>query len=130
MLGFADTPMEKPMRNQRAPVMIAIAALLSACSSSAPADQSASIANSCIKPTEITKQAIVSDQEIQFTLRNGEVWSNKLAHTCPGLKFDQGFTWEVSGNLVCSNQQTIRVKDSGTPCQLGEFSKLPEPPKT
>ncbi len=110
--------------------LIAVTVLLPACTSSTPSNGSSNIARACINPSEITKQAIVSDQEIRFTLRNGEVWSNKLPHTCPGLKFDQGFTWEVSGNLVCSNQQTIRVKDSGTPCQLGEFSKAPEQPKS
>ncbi len=111
---------------------LAIAAL-AACSSSAPADApagSASITNSCIRPTDIAKQDIVSDQEIRFTLRNGEIWSNKLPHACSGLKFEQGFSWEVSGNLVCSNMQTIHVQNAGTPCQLGEFTKLPEPPKS
>ncbi|MFT3726124.1 MAG: hypothetical protein QM773_21365 [Hyphomonadaceae bacterium] len=106
---------------------------IAACNSSAPANApsgTTSIANSCIRPTDIEKQDIVSDREIQFTLRNGEIWSNKLQHACSGLKFEQGFSWEVSGNFVCSNMQTIRVQHSGTPCQLGEFTKLPEPPKT
>lgn len=108
-------------------------ACLAACSSSAPADTPAgatSIAKSCIRPTDIAKQDIVSDQEIRFTLRNGEIWSNKLPHACSGLKFEQGFSWEVSGNLVCSNMQTIHVQNAGTPCQLGEFTKLSEQPKT
>lgn len=109
-------------------------ACLAACSSSAPADAptgAASITNSCIRPTDIAKQDIVSDQEIRFTLRSGEIWSNKLQHACSGLKFEQGFSWEVSGNLVCSNMQTIRVQNTSTPCQLGVFTKLPpEPPKS
>lgn len=103
----------------------ALAAVLAACASPEPAAQSASIQNSCINPTEIRKQTIVSDQEIRFELRNGEVWANALPRTCPGLKFQQGFTWDVRGTLVCSNQQTIYVKDDGTPCQLGEFARLP-----
>ena len=106
---------------------------LAACSSSAPADAPAgasSISNACIRPTDIAKQDIISDQEIRFTLRNGEIWSNKLQHACSGLKFEQGFSWEVTGNLVCSNMQTIHVQNAGTPCQLGAFTKLPEPPKS
>ncbi len=87
---------------------------------------SASINNSCINPTEITKQTIVSDQEIRFELRNGEEWVNQLPRACYGLKFQQGFSWDVRGTLVCSNQQTIHVKDDGTPCQLGEFTRLPK----
>jgi len=89
---------------------------------------SASIKNSCINPTEIRKQTIVSDQEIQFELNNGQVWVNRLPHACHGLKFQQGFSWEVRGTLVCSNQETIRVKDEGTPCMLGEFARLPSSP--
>jgi hypothetical protein len=100
---------------------------LSACTSAEPAAgaSTASIENSCINPTEITKQTVVSDQEIRFELRNREVWVNHLPHACPGLKFRQGFSWEIRGTLACSNQELIRVKDEGTPCQLGEFAKLP-----
>ncbi len=104
---------------------VALAGLLAGCASPEPAAQSASIQNSCINPTEIRKQTIVSDQEIRFELRNGEVWANTLQRACPSLKFQQGFTWDVRGTLVCSKQQTIYVKDDGTPCQLGEFAKLP-----
>lgn len=105
--------------------IVTLASLLAACASPEPAAQSAGIQNSCINPTEIRKQTIVSDQEIRFEMRNGEVWANTLPRACPSLKFQQGFTWEVRGTQVCSNQQTIYVKDDGTPCQLGEFAKLP-----
>lgn len=105
--------------------VVALAGLLAACTSQEPAMQSASIQNSCINPTEIRKQTIVSDQEIRFEMRDGEVWANTLPRACPNLKFQQGFSWDVRGTLVCSNQQTIHVKDDGTPCQLGVFARLP-----
>jgi hypothetical protein len=106
--------------------VIAAASFISACTSpDQAAGAPASIKNSCINPTEISKQTIVSDQEIRFELRNGEVWVNRLPRACSGLKFQQGFSWEVTGTLVCSNQQRITVKDEGTPCLLGEFAKLP-----
>lgn len=111
---------------------IALAGGLSACTS--PADPSgapaasASIQDSCINPTRIQHQKIISDQEIQFTLAGGEVWVNKLPRICPGLKFEQGFAWSVTGGMVCSNQQTIIVNNTGTFCQLGEFSRVPAAP--
>jgi hypothetical protein len=111
-----------------------LAGLLAACTSAdttaaAPAGmQGVSLQDSCINPTEITRQKVLSDQEIQFELRNGEVWVNRLPHACPGLKIQQGFSWDVRGTLVCSNQQMIRVKDEGTPCMLGEFARLPSSP--
>ena len=87
--------------------------------------QAGSISNSCINPVDIKKQTIVSDQEIRFEMRNGDVWANNLPRTCPGLKFRQGFEWEVHGQLACSNQQMITVKDEGSVCLLGAFTKLP-----
>ena len=110
---------------------IAFAGLLSACTSAdtsgagPAASTQASIEDSCINPTEIRKQKVLSDQEIQFELRNGEVWINHLPRVCPGLKFQQGFSWEIRGTLACSNQEMIRVKEEGTPCMLGEFLRLP-----
>lgn len=98
-----------------------------ACTSAGGAETTTQAAqsNACINPTRIQKQTIVSDQEIQFELNNGETWVNKLPRTCPNLKFQGGFTWEVRGTQVCSNQQTIYVREDGTPCQLGEFSLVP-----
>jgi hypothetical protein len=118
-------------RRQASVAAIACAGLLSACTSAdtsaaGPAGAAqASIEDSCINPTEITKQKVLSDQEIQFELRNGEVWINHLPRVCPGLKFQQGFSWEIRGTLACSNQEMIRVKEEGTPCMLGEFKRLP-----
>jgi hypothetical protein len=118
------------MRMQFGVAAVSLAGLLSACTSAdttaaAPATTArASIEDSCINPTEIRRQEVLSDQEIRFELRNGEVWVNRLPRVCPGLKFQQGFSWDVRGTLVCSNQETIRVKDEGTPCMLGEFAKL------
>ena len=103
---------------------------IAACSSTEPTaggeQQQASISNSCINPTNIAHQTIVSDQEIRFEMRNGDVWVNNLPRKCPSLKFQGGFTWDVRGMMVCSNQQTIYVKDDGTPCQLGAFTRLPK----
>ena len=110
--------------------IIVLSAGLAACTSSEPVaggtTQAAGISNSCIRPTDITRQDIVSDEEIRFEMRNGDVWVNKLPRKCPSLKFQGGFTWDVRGMMVCSNEQTIYVRDDGTPCQLGAFSKLPK----
>ena len=111
-------------------IVVALSACLSACTSpnvaAGTTTNSASIENSCINPIDIKKQTIVSDTEIRFELRNGEVWTNTMARACPGLKFRQGFSWDVRGTLVCSNQQTITVKDEGTVCQLGVFTRAPK----
>ena len=113
----------KPAFHIAAATLAAATCLISCTSPAAPAGQ-ASIQNSCINPTEIEKQTILSDAEIRFEMRNGEVWVNTLPRQCPNLKFQGGFTWDVRGTLVCSNEQTINVREDGTPCQLGVFTRM------
>ncbi len=104
---------------------LAAASLLvgAGCASQTAPAGAASQAASCINPSRIQKQEIVSDQEIRFTLANDEVWVNTLPRRCPNLKFQGGFTWEVRGMQVCSNEQVIHVREDGTPCQLGPFTR-------
>lgn len=123
------------MKRLRSSVGLIALAGLAACSSPAPAGGAGATAKatgiqaSCINPIDIDRQEIVSDQEVRFTMRNGDVWVNRLPHACYGLKNEGGFAWGVRGTLVCSNQQNIKVLRLGTPCQLGEFTKLPKAPK-
>ncbi|MEZ6028791.1 MAG: hypothetical protein R3C46_03475 [Hyphomonadaceae bacterium] len=84
--------------------------------------------NTCINPTRIHRQEIVSDQEIRFEMDNGDVWVNKLKHDCNGLKFEGGFSWDVRGTQVCSNEQIITVLNAGNTCMLGAFTKAPADP--
>ncbi|HEV7693794.1 MAG TPA: hypothetical protein VGO52_23370 [Hyphomonadaceae bacterium] len=98
---------------------------LAGCTSAETSAQASTggIQGSCINPVDIKTQKIVSDQEIQFEMKNGDTWTNKLANSCFGLKLEGGFSWEVQGSLVCSNQQRITVQNTGTPCLLGAFTK-------
>ncbi len=105
---------------------IAASATLAAAACTSAGDAPAvSQVDSCINPARIAKQEIVSNEEIRFTLNNGEVWTNTLPRACPGLRMQGGFTWQVHGAQVCSNQQTIYVLNEGTPCQLGNFTRVP-----
>lgn len=117
----------KPAFQTAAVTLAAATCLISCTSPAAPAGQ-ASIQNSCINPTEIAKQTILSDEEIRFEMRNGDVFVNRMSPACPGLKFEGGYTWQVRGTLVCGKQQTIEVLNAGNTCMLGAFTR--EPPKT
>jgi len=107
--------------------VIALAGALAACSTQVESGgaTTASIQDSCINPTRIREQKILSDREIQFTLNDGEVWLNTLPRVCPSLKSQGAFSWDVRGMQVCSNEQIIHVKDDGTACQLGAFTRVP-----
>jgi hypothetical protein len=104
------------------PAIALAAAALSACSSGG-AEATADASSVCINPTQIESQTIVSDQEIRFEMQNGDVWANRLPRLCPGLKLQGGFSWEVVGTLVCSNEQIITVQNEGTRCALGAFER-------
>jgi len=104
-----------------------IAALIlvtgSACTSPGEPAQQTSMNESCIDGSRVREHKVISNQEIQFTLAGGEVWTNRLARTCPGLKANGSFGWDVS-NSICSGLQTIHLLESGIPCQLGEFTRI------
>jgi hypothetical protein len=112
--------------NKRWRTGIAALALVCAAGCTSPGESTARVSqqDSCINPTRIQQQKILSDQEIQFTLTGGEVWLNRLPRACPGLKSQGGFNWEVRGTTVCSNEQTIYVLEDRTPCQLGVFTRV------
>lgn len=111
-----------------AAVTLAAASCLISCTSPATQTADASIQNSCINPTEIQKQTILSDEEIRFEMRNGDVFLNRMSPACPGLKFEGGFSWQVRGTRVCGRQQMIEVLNAGNTCMLGDFTR--EPSKT
>jgi hypothetical protein len=67
----------------------------------------------------------VDDSTLLFTMRDGKVWKNTLLDPCVGLKIEQGFTYEVANDKICSNLQTIRVLRFGSICRLGDFTPVP-----
>lgn len=111
----------------KTPVLATALALgLAGCTSppeSVGAASTASIQNTCINPTNIQKQTILSDEEIRFEMRNGDVFINRLSPACHGLKFEGGFSWQVRGMTVCGKQQTIEVLNTGNTCLLGDFTR-------
>ncbi len=110
-------------------LVLSLAGAMSACSSStpsasAPARSAVARNDVCINPKNVRAQTIVSDREIRFVMNSGDRWVNRLAQTCPSLKF-KGFSWDARASMVCSDQQTIIVNEDGTPCQLGSFEPAP-----
>lgn len=108
----------------------AFLAALPACTSQATgmAGGGATVASTgrvCLNTPQIRKQNVLSDQDIQFEMNNGDVWVNHLPRACSGLKSQGGFAWEVHNATVCSNQEIIHVLNDGPTCLIGEFTKQP-----
>jgi len=91
----------------------------------------ASAAPVCLKTYFIDRTKVVDAQTIDFRLRDGTVYRNRLLTSCPGLRFD-GFSYVINNDEVCENLQSIRVLRTHSVCLLGAFTKLPTeaPPAT
>ena len=95
-----------------------------AATEAAPADRSHP---TCFSPRDIDSTKPISDREIVFRMKNGKMWLNTLKANCPGLKFEDGFSWTIRGDTVCENMQTITVLRRGNSCLLGAFTPYTPP---
>ena len=114
-----------------APLALILTAGLSGLAYASPAQTETPThsSNMCFAPSQIRSSTPISDREILFHMANGKIWKNTLRANCPGLKFENGFAWEIRGGEVCANFQTIYVLRRGTPCFLGDFTAYTPPPK-
>jgi hypothetical protein len=81
---------------------------------------SAADAAVCLSASQI--QSSDSDgKSLTLTMKNGEVWQGQLLRPCSGLRFS-GFSWELRGDKICENAQTLRVISTGSICALGKLS--------
>ncbi len=108
----------------------ALVAALSACTSQTTTMTGggatvASTGRVCLNTLQIKKQSILTDQDIQFEMSNGDVWVNHLPNRCTGLRSQGGFAWDVHNASVCSSQEIIHVLNDGGSCAIGDFAKVP-----
>ena len=95
-------------------------------------------AQSCVELTRISEARVVSDQVIDFHMRDGSVLRNTLPNQCPSLGFEKAFTYSTSLSRLCSTDIITVIQTSGGPrtgasCGLGQFvaasqGQLPGPP--
>lgn len=85
---------------------------------------------SCIDTSRIDSTNIVANNVIDFKLRGGKVLRNTLPHSCPGLAFQDSFSYRTSIGRLC-NVDIIRVLDNyggrleeGVSCGLGKFQPV------
>ncbi len=85
----------------------------------------------CLRSREVVNTTSPDGHTIDFHMRDGSVWRNTLKGNCSDLKFS-GFVYVIRGGIdeICANQLEIYVLRSSQNCRLGDFTKLPEKPKT
>ena len=82
----------------------------------------------CLPTAQIDHTEIVNDSAIVFFMKDGKAYMNAMRIPCPSLQMEGAFVYETDAAEVCSNSQTIRVKNSGNFCELGQFTPF-TPPK-
>ncbi|MES2494050.1 MAG: hypothetical protein V4579_12330 [Pseudomonadota bacterium] len=89
---------------------------------------------SCIPLMQARESIVRDDRTIDFMAGTGRRgWRNVLPHSCPGLGFERGFSYETSLTQLCSTD-IIRVLDRtggdlrpGAACGLGTFTPVEFP---
>lgn len=84
----------------------------------------------CVRRSNIRSTDVKSDSVIDFKMRNGDIYRNVLPNSCPGLGFEEAFSYNTSINQLCS-VDIIRVLrssagrlENGAGCGLGKFQKI------
>ncbi|HEX4508134.1 MAG TPA: hypothetical protein VH722_20575 [Alphaproteobacteria bacterium] len=112
-------------------VMGAALLALAGCSDDEPAvaNDSGGAGNGvCLATAQIDHTDIVNDSAIVFFMKDGKAYMNAMRIPCSSLQMEGAFAYETDAPEVCSNSQTIRVKNSGNFCELGQFTPF-TPPK-
>jgi hypothetical protein len=95
--------------------------------SKAPAARVVGEGISCIPIVQIRSSRVHDDRTIDFDLGGGKVYRNTLPHSCPGLGFEEAFTYETSLSQLCSTdiiyvlQRLGGSLQRGAGCGLGQF---------
>ncbi len=105
-------------------VSFAGAVLLTSAPAAVPA-QAPAPANVCLNPSNIQRTEAPDDRTVVFYMRDGKVWQNRLKTACPMLRTSPFTQVLRAGGLVCANQQSIQVAQTGSTCVLGDFTPLP-----
>jgi len=78
---------------------------------------------------------VIDDQTIDFKMRGGDIYRNRLPNRCGGLGFEEAFSYKTSTNQLCSVDiihvlsQTGGRLDTRGACGLGKFQKIEKIPK-
>jgi hypothetical protein len=92
------------------------------------------VTRGCLPLVQIQSTNVVDEQTIDFRLRDGSVWRNRLPRSCPGLGFDRAFSYSTSISQLC-NVDLIRVIVQSNPgimgatCGLGKFERVSVRPR-
>lgn len=84
----------------------------------------------CVSLTNIRSTKVIDNSTIDFKMAGGKTYRNSLPYSCPGLKFEDRFSYRTSTNQLC-NVDIVRVLHDyggrlteGAGCGLGKFQPV------
>jgi hypothetical protein len=92
----------------------------------------------CLAIANIRQTLVVDGQTIDFRLRDGSIWRNRLPYSCPQLGFERAFSYQTAQSQLCRQDIISVIQQTGSQpiasrCGLGEFVRQPaaarQPPK-
>jgi hypothetical protein len=114
------------------PVLIALAAIAVAAPAAAH-DKDVTPATpigepvDCVQLNQIRATHVRSDQVIDFEMTGKRLYRNTLDGACPGLGFEERFSYSVSNGQLCSSDLLTVLQSSGgrgATCGLGKFQPV------
>ena len=85
---------------------------------------------SCVNISQIRSTKVVDNSTIDFRMVGGKTYRNALPQSCPGLKFEDRFSYRTSLNQLCSVDIVLVLHDQGgrlyegAGCGLGKFQMV------
>ena len=84
----------------------------------------------CVSLASIRSTNVVDNSTIDFRMAGGKTYRNSLPQSCPGLKFEDKFSYRTSLSQLC-NVDIVRVLHEqggqlteGAGCGLGKFQMV------
>ena len=84
----------------------------------------------CVDIARIDHTRVRDDRTVDFHMRGREVYRNRLRHECPGLAFEESFTYRTALSRLCSvDLITVNRNGAGAgpTCALGPFQRIEAP---
>ena len=80
----------------------------------------------CISLAGIRSSRVLDDATIDFEMRDGRVFRNRLRSSCPQLGFEERFSYSTSLAQLCSLEIVTVLTSSGpgASCGLGSFQEI------
>lgn len=84
----------------------------------------------CVSLNRIRSTKVLDNSTIEFKMVGGKTYHNSLPYSCPGLKFEDRFSYKTSLNQLCSVDIVHVLHDyggrltQGVGCGLGKFQPV------